>query len=66
MRKPHLAGGGGAPTLPAQSLDRNPECVMKVFVFFPIGSRGWLMSTTSPKTMPSFDLNRTIVQRADH
>jgi pyrimidine oxygenase len=39
---------------------------MKVGVFIPIGSRGWLMSTTSPKTMPSFDLNRTVVQRAEH
>lgn len=38
---------------------------MKIGVFIPIGSRGWLMSTTSPKTMPSFDLNRTIVQRAE-
>ena len=38
---------------------------MKVGVFIPIGSRGWLISTTSPKTMPSFDLNRTIVQRAE-
>ena len=37
----------------------------KIGVFIPIGSRGWLMSTTSPKTMPSFDLNRTIVQRAE-
>ncbi len=39
--------------------------MMKVGVFIPIGSRGWLISTTSPKTMPSFDLNRTIVQRAE-
>ena len=39
---------------------------MKVGVFIPIGSRGWLISTTSPKTMPSFDLNRTVVQRAEH
>jgi pyrimidine oxygenase len=37
----------------------------KIGVFIPIGSRGWLMSTTSPKTMPSFDLNRAIVQRAE-
>ncbi|MCW6506618.1 pyrimidine utilization protein A [Lichenifustis flavocetrariae] len=39
---------------------------MKIGVFIPIGSRGWLISTTSPKTMPSFDLNRTVVQRAEH
>jgi pyrimidine oxygenase len=38
---------------------------MKVGVFLPIGSRGWLISTTSPMTMPSYDLNRTVVQRAE-
>jgi pyrimidine oxygenase len=38
----------------------------KIGVFVPIGSRGWLISTTSPKTMPSFDLNRSVVQRAEH
>jgi pyrimidine oxygenase len=38
---------------------------MKVGVFLPIGSRGWLISTTSPKTMPSYDLNRAVVQRAE-
>jgi pyrimidine oxygenase len=40
--------------------------MIKIGVFIPIGSRGWLISTTSPKTMPSFDLNRTVVQRAEH
>ncbi len=39
---------------------------MKIGVFIPIGSRGWLISTTSPMTMPSFDLNRTVVQRAEY
>jgi pyrimidine oxygenase len=38
---------------------------MKIGVFIPIGSRGWLISTTAPKTMPSYDLNRTVVQRAE-
>ena len=38
----------------------------QIGVFIPIGSRGWLISTTAPKTMPSFDLNRTVVQRAEH
>jgi len=37
----------------------------QIGVFIPIGSRGWLISTTAPQTMPSFDLNRTIVQRAE-
>ncbi len=40
--------------------------MVKIGVFIPIGSRGWLISTTSPKTTPSFDLNRTIVQQAEH
>ncbi len=40
--------------------------MIKIGVFVPVGSRGWLISTTSPKTMPSFDLNRTVVQRAEH
>ncbi len=40
--------------------------MVKMGVFIPIGSRGWLISTTSPKTKPSFDLNRTVVQQAEH
>ena len=40
--------------------------MVKLGVFIPIGSRGWLISTTSPKTTPSFDLNRTVVQQAEH
>lgn len=38
----------------------------KIGVFIPVGSRGWLISTTSPETYPTFDLNRTIVQRAEY
>ncbi|WP_342364105.1 pyrimidine utilization protein A [Terrarubrum flagellatum] len=38
----------------------------KIGVFVPVGSRGWLISTTSPKTYPTFDLNRTVAQRAEH
>jgi pyrimidine oxygenase len=40
--------------------------MVKMGVFIPIGSRGWLISTTSPETYPTFDLNRTVVQRAEH
>jgi pyrimidine oxygenase len=40
--------------------------MIKIGVFIPIGSRGWLISTTSPKTTPTFDLNRTVVQQAEH
>jgi pyrimidine oxygenase len=39
---------------------------MDVGVFIPIGNNGWLISTTSPQYMPSFDLNREIVQKAEH
>jgi pyrimidine oxygenase len=38
---------------------------MKVGVFIPIGNNGWLISTTSPQYMPSFDLNRTVVEKAE-
>ncbi|MGV2109341.1 pyrimidine utilization protein A [Agrobacterium vitis] len=38
----------------------------KIGVFIPIGSRGWLISTTSPATMPSFELNKAVVQQAEH
>ena len=31
---------------------------MQVGVFIPIGNNGWLISTTSPRFMPTFDLNR--------
>lgn len=38
---------------------------MQVGVFIPIGNNGWLISTTSPKFKPSFDLNRAVVERAE-
>src|SRR6202789_1963302 len=38
---------------------------MQVGVFIPIGNNGWLISTTSPQYMPSFDLNREVVQKAE-
>ena len=39
---------------------------MDIGVFIPIGNNGWLISTTSPQYMPSFALNREIVQKAEH
>ena len=39
---------------------------MEIGVFIPIGNNGWLISSTSPQYMPSFALNRTITQRAEH
>jgi hypothetical protein len=38
---------------------------MKVGVFIPIGNNGWLISTTSPQYMPTFDLNRTVVEKGE-
>lgn len=38
---------------------------MKLGVFIPIGSNGWLISTTSPQYKPSFDLNLQVVQKAE-
>ena len=38
---------------------------MDIGVFIPIGSNGWLISTTSPRYKPSFELNREVVQRAE-
>lgn len=39
---------------------------MKIGVFCPIGNNGWLLSETAPQYMPSFELNKKIVQRAEH
>ena len=38
---------------------------MKVGVFIPIGNNGWLISKNAPQYMPSFDLNKEIVTRAE-
>ena len=39
---------------------------MKIGVFIPIGNNGWLISKNAPQYMPSFDLNKEIVLRAEH
>src|SRR6201991_5389275 len=38
---------------------------MQVGVFIPIGNNGWLISENSPQYMPSFELNKEIVQKAE-
>jgi pyrimidine oxygenase len=38
---------------------------MQIGVFIPIGNNGWLISATSPQYMPSFELNKAIVQKAE-
>jgi pyrimidine oxygenase len=39
---------------------------MKIGVFVPIGNNGWLISTTAPQYKPTFELNKAIVQKAEH
>ncbi len=38
---------------------------MQLGVFIPIGNNGWLISRNAPQSMPSFDLNKEIVLRAE-
>ena len=38
---------------------------MDIGVFIPIGNNGWLISETAPQYMPSFKLNKTVVQSAE-
>src|SRR3984885_14912822 len=38
---------------------------MDIGVFIPIGNNGWLISEASPQYMPSFELNKEIVQSAE-
>ncbi len=38
---------------------------MDIGVFIPIANNGWIMSSTSPQYLPSFDLNKTITQKAE-
>jgi len=38
---------------------------MEMGVFIPIGNNGWLISKSSPQYMPSFELNKIIVQKAE-
>lgn len=39
---------------------------MKIGVFIPIGNNGWLISQNAPQYMPTFELNKAIVQKAEH
>ncbi|MFE6690909.1 pyrimidine utilization protein A [Streptomyces sp. NPDC057743] len=38
---------------------------MDIGVFLPIGNNGWLISKGSPQYMPTFELNKAVVQRAE-
>src|ERR1700735_3984621 len=39
---------------------------MEIGVFIPIGNNGWLISENAPQYMPTFDLNKEIVLKAEH
>ena len=38
---------------------------MDIGVFIPINNNGWIISKASPQYMPSFELNREVVRRAE-
>jgi pyrimidine oxygenase len=38
---------------------------MDIGVFIPINNNGWIISATSPQYMPSFELNRQVVAKAE-
>ncbi|KAI0127237.1 putative pyrimidine monooxygenase ruta [Xylariales sp. AK1849] len=38
---------------------------LDIGVFIPIGNDGWLISTTAPRYMPTFELNKEIVLKAE-
>lgn len=38
---------------------------MDLGIFIPIGNNGWMISKTSPQYMPSFELNKEVVQKAE-
>ena len=38
---------------------------MDIGVFIPINNNGWIISAASPQYMPSFDLNRRVVEKAE-
>src|ERR1700734_352940 len=55
----------GNALVPAHRPLKNARTTMQIGVFIPIGNNGWLLSSTSPQYMPSFDLNKEIVQKAE-
>jgi hypothetical protein len=45
---------------------RNRGATMDIGVFIPINNNGWLISATSPQYMPSFELNKQVIQKPVH
>jgi len=42
------------------------QIMVDIGVFIPIGNNGWLISSNSPQYKPSFELNKQVVQKAEH
>jgi pyrimidine oxygenase len=38
---------------------------MRLGVFLPTGNNGWILSETAPQYMPTYELNRSVVRRAE-
>lgn len=49
----------------ARVVGAHGDIAMELGVFLPIGNNGWIISTTSPQYMPTFDLNRTVTEKAE-
>lgn len=45
--------------------NRQGKLTMEMGVFIPIGNNGWLISENAPQYMPSFELNKQVVQKAE-
>jgi pyrimidine oxygenase len=57
----------GRASVPAPLPATWPEATqMDIGVFIPIANNGWLISTNSPQYSPSYEMNRQVVQRAEH
>ena len=50
---------------PIPRAGRSGVLAMQIGVFIPIGNNGWLISTAAPQYLPTFDLNKEIVQKAE-
>src|SRR3954462_4061135 len=69
-----IGGPGAVPT--GDTTDWHADCFfdrlpckrgdpMDIGVFIPINNNGWIISATSPQYMPSFELNKQVVQKAE-
>src|SRR3954454_24019931 len=47
------------------NLRSDKDLAMDIGVFIPINNNGWIISATSPQYMPSFELNKQVVLKAE-